>query len=411
MNIVVTKNNVDYSSSFLQVTTLSEVCGVVGVIDVLVYHDSDEDSETKITSLGELKSRVNKFIYIRNEEDTDIAIKMMILGLGGKYFYDEFFLENVYELRNLIDSLEEVTALATLGGVNVLGDFFNRYLEKGSSDFNGNYLMLVKDAVNELMTEYNQKNLEILAMSKTATEVFSRTSSLLSHMKQERESMQDIVKKMSEKAKESSSVMRRQPGSSILFFPGINYTKERSIIRIKEIGDFRYLVSFILGLRSYLDTIKNIRTKVIIIEPIGSILEDRYSDFSWVTSSSIKSSSNYYNSIVFTNHPTKEVITKLLDDSDYDTFIVVDRLLTDKSHILNCRGGSVKYAVSSSGYLDKMGLKVRECFSSVEHIQGVLFNVPVISEYPLDRGARVRTYLSNMSINYDRLLQDAKLRR
>ena len=271
--------------------------------------------------------------------------------------------------------------------------------------------MLVKDAVNELMTEYNQKNLEILAMSKTATEVFSRTSSLLSHMKQERESMQDIVKKMSEKAKESSSVMRRQPGSSILFFPGINYTKERSIIRIKEIGDFRYLVSFILGLRSYLDTIKNIRTKVIIIEPIGSILEDRYSDFSWVTSSSIKSSSNYYNSIVFTNHPTKEVITKLLDDSDYDTFIVVDRLLTDKSHILNCRGGSVKYAVSSSGYLDKMGLKVRECFSSVEHIQGVLFNVPVISEYPLDRGARVRTYLSNMSINYDRLLQDAKLRR
>lgn len=410
MNVVVSKNKVDYSGSFLKVTTLEEAKNIRGTIDVLIYNNSNESNEVKISCLGLLKDRVKKLIYICNEKNTDMAIKMMIIGSDGKYFDDEFFLESSYELDNLIGSLDEVTALANLGGVNVLGDFFNRYLKNGSSDFNTNYLMVVKNAVNELMTEYNQKNMEIIQMSETATDIFSNTSALLSSMKKERENMQEILKKMSDNAKESVGVPRRPTGSSVLFYPRINYVKDKSIIRIKEIGDFRYLISLMLGFRLYLENIKNVRPKLIVVEPVGDVIEETYSDFPWVKTSSIKSSSNYYNDVVFTNCPTKDVLSKLLDDSNYDTFIVVDRTVSDKDHILNSKGGNVKYAISGLNSINKFKLPNKDCFCCISEIPKTLFTVPMFPEYPTGKSARERFYMSELGSCFEKLIIDIRRR-
>lgn len=410
MNIVVSKNKIDYSGSFLKVATLEEACQVRGTIDVLIYNNSNENKNDKIAYLGKLKDMAKKLIYICNDKNTDMAIKMMIIGSDGKYFDDEFFLESSYELDNLINSLDEVTALANLGGVNVLSDFFNRYLKNGSSDFNSNYLMVVKDAVNELMLEYNQKNLEIIQMSETATDIFSNTSALLSNMKKERENMQDIVKKLSENAKESVGVSRRPTGSSVLFYPRINYVKDKNIIRIKEIGDFRYLVSFMLGFRLYLENVKNLRPKLIFVEPVGDLIEERYSDFPWVKTSSVKSSSNYYNDVVFTNCPNKDVLNKLLDDSNYDIFIVVDRTVTDKDHILNSKGSSVKYAVRGISIISKFKLPRKDCICCLSETKGTLLTVPLFPEYPIGTSVRERLYMSELSSAYEKLLLDAKRR-
>jgi hypothetical protein len=410
VNIVVSKNKIDYSGSFLKVATLEEACQVRGTIDVLIYNNSNENKNDKIAYLGKLKDMAKKLIYICNDKNTDMAIKMMIIGSDGKYFDDEFFLESSYELDNLINSLDEVTALANLGGVNVLSDFFNRYLKNGSSDFNSNYLMVVKDAVNELMLEYNQKNLEIIQMSETATDIFSNTSALLSNMKKERENMQDIVKKLSENAKESVGVSRRPTGSSVLFYPRINYVKDKNIIRIKEIGDFRYLVSFMLGFRLYLENVKNLRPKLIFVEPVGDLIEERYSDFPWVKTSSVKSSSNYYNDVVFTNCPNKDVLNKLLDDSNYDIFIVVDRTVTDKDHILNSKGSSVKYAVRGISIISKFKLPRKDCICCLSETKGTLLTVPLFPEYPIGTSVRERLYMSELSSAYEKLLLDAKRR-
>lgn len=410
MNIVVSKNKIDYSGSFLKVATLEEACQVRGTIDVLIYNNSNENKNDKIAYLGKLKDMAKKLIYICNDKNTDMAIKMMIIGSDGKYFDDEFFLESSYELDNLINSLDEVTALANLGGVNVLSDFFNRYLKNGSSDFNSNYLMVVKDAVNELMLEYNQKNLEIIQMSETATDIFSNTSALLSNMKKEKENMQDIVKKLSENAKESVGVSRRPTGSSVLFYPRINYVKDKNIIRIKEIGDFRYLVSFMLGFRLYLENVKNLRPKLIIVEPVGDLIEERYSGFPWVKTSSVRSSSNYYNDVVFTNCPNKDVLNKLLDDSNYDIFIVVDRTVTDKDHILNSKGSSVKYAVRGISIISKFKLPRKDCICCLSETKGTLLTVPLFPEYPIGTSVRERLYMSELSSAYEKLLLDAKRR-
>lgn len=408
MNVIVTKNKVDYSNNFVKVSSLKEANEIIGTIDVLIYNNSSESSEDRIKFLGELKNKVkNKLVYICSESKVDLAVKMIIVGSDGKYFDDEFFLESPNELNNLISSLDEVTALAELGGISVLSDFFNRYLKNGSANFNSNYLMVVKEAVSDILSQYNQKNLEIIQMSETATDIFSNTSLILSKMKAERESMQEVVESMSNKIKEPKVTTRR---SSVLFYPRVSYMNERSIIRIKEVGSFRYLVSFMLGFRSYLENVKNVRPKLIFFEPVGDIIESVYSDFSWVKVSNSKLESNYHHDVVFTNCPSKEVINKLLNDDGYDTFIVVDRTISDKEHILNCKGAPVKYAVSGASVISKFNLNKKSCITSITEMRGVLLTVPLFPEYPLDSSARERFYMSEMASGYDKLLLDLRRR-
>ncbi len=403
MNIVVSKKKSLEESGFLRVETLKEADSVVGRIDCLVYHKSDETSEDKILYLNRLKSRVGNFIYVCNEKDTDMVIKMVITGLNGKYFDDEFFIESGNELYNLVNSLDEVTEIAELGGVSVLSDFLNRYLKNGSSNFSTGYLVVVKEAVQNLMSEYNQKNLEILQMSENATELFSNTAEILSAMKKEHGEMKKVINKLESDVKKNAvlavqsnqaSTVRRVP--SLMFFPQVSYMKEKKIIRIKEIGDFRYLTSFMLGLRIYFETIKNVRPKLIFIEPIGEVYEKKYEDYSWVTQAKIKDKKYYYNNIVFTNCPNREVLTNLLDDMDYDTFIVIDRLKSSPTHVLNSKG-SLYYAVSGKSSIDKFNLPVKNIISCVEPIKGSLFTVCGSERYPEEKSSRERFYLSEFS--------------
>lgn len=398
MNIVVTNNDIDYKG-FLKVSSLKEASNTVGRIDFLVYHNSDEDYSEKINYLSEIVGKVNgKLIYIRKASEVDLAIKMVVMANQGYYFDDEFFLESSSELNNLIGGLDEVTALASLGGVNVLGDFFNRFLKNGSTNFTGNYLMVVKEAVNQLLTEYNNKNLEIIQMSETATDIFSNTSALIGSMKAEKETLQKTVEKISKSVQESTV---KRSSSTVLYYPRIDYLVPKNIIRVKDIGNCTFLHSFMLGLRLYLSTVKNLRVKLIFIEPIGDYFELRYSEYPWVTVSSLNNKSVYFNDVVFTNCPNKDVLNTLLDDTK-DVFIVVDRSLNDNKHILNSRG-TVHYAVSSASVMKKFDIPNTNYFSSLVALPNSLFTIPLFTEYPLESSARERLYLSELSSAYEKL--------
>lgn len=398
MNIVVTNNDIDYKG-FLKVSSLKEASNTVGRIDFLVYHNSDEDYSEKINYLSEIVGKVNgKLIYIRKASEVDLAIKMVVMANQGYYFDDEFFLESSSELNNLIGGLDEVTALASLGGVNVLGDFFNRFLKNGSTNFTGNYLMVVKEAVNQLLTEYNNKNLEIIQMSETATDIFSNTSALIGSMKAEKETLQKTVEKISKSVQESTV---KRSSSTVLYYPRIDYLVPKNIIRVKDIGNCTFLHSFMLGLRLYLSTVKNLRVKLIFIEPIGDYFELRYSEYPWVTVSSLNNKSVYFNDVVFTNCPNKDVLNTLLDDTK-DVFIVVDRSLNDNKHILNSRG-TVHYAVSSASVMKKLDIPNTNYFSSLVALPNSLFTIPLFTEYPLESSARERLYLSELSSAYEKL--------
>lgn len=403
MNVIVTNNLIEYNG-FMKVSTLSNAVEIVGDIGVLVYHKSNESRESKVNSLTKLKDKVGTFVYIRDKESVEQAVQMIVVGSGGKYFDDEFFLENSSELNSLVKSLDEITTIAELGGVNVLSEFFNRYLKNGSSGFNAGYLSVVKEAVSNMITEYKQKDLEVLQLSETATEIFANSANIISKVESERENLKQIVCNLEEAKKKGrfEAINNSSTMPSILFFPQVSYLKEKNIIRIKELGYCPYLTSFIMGLRLYLEHIKYVRPKVIFIYPVGKQYEEIYSDFNWVTQQTAKTMENYYSNIVCTNFPNKDVLSRLLDDTEYDTFIVVDRLKAEKSHILNCKGGAVRYAVSGETALKKNGIKPFNCFS-VKNIKGSLFKLPEFKDYPEEFDQRERLYLRTCDSEYEAL--------
>lgn len=406
MRIIVTNKNVDYGN-FLVVRTLKDVDETVGSIDILVYHKSGETREEKVELLSKIKDRVHKLVYIRNKEHVEQAIQMIVVGSGGKYIDDEFFIESKEELSNLVKELDEVTALVELGGTNVLGDFLTRYLKNGSSDFNSSYLVVVKEAVQNLVKDFRQKELEVIQMSETATDLFSHSAKLISSIKEEEQTLKKAVSKL-ENSRNTliNQTVTRAP--SIVFFQTVNYMKEKNIIRVKCIGSQTFLVSFMLGMRIYLESVVNVRPKLVFVFPTGEIYEKTYPEYPWVTQRSHREMQPYYNNVVFTNYPSKDVMTKLLDDADYDTFIVVDVLKNSSGHILNCRGGGIRYAVSSKHLISKFKLPVGNCFSSLSSIPGLMFTVPLYPNYPREQDQRERLYLRECKKFYDILYMSRK---
>lgn len=409
MNIIVSNNTIEYDG-FMKLKTLEEVLEVVGSINCLVYHKSNESREEKVNCLTKLKDRVNTFVYIRDKDSLEQAVQMVVVGSGGKYFDDEFFLESAEELNRLISSLDEVTTLAELGGVNVVTDFFNRYLKNGSSGFNKNYLSIVKEAVSSMISDYKSKDLELLQLSETATEIFANSVEIITKVEKESENLKSLVSTLKAAKDEYSFNLQSKPTNipSILFFPQVPYLKEKTIFRVKELGSCAYLTSFMLGFRLYLEHIKYLRPKLIFICSVGEQYELLYNNYKWVTQQSSKNMGNYYDSIVFTNFPTKEVVHRLLDDTDYDTFIVVDRMKSSEKHILNSKGGSIKYCVSGENSIEKSKVKVSSCFST-KNQQGMLFKMPIYIDYPKEKDQRERLYLRDCIKQYESLYSMRKV--
>lgn len=404
MNVIVSNNAINYEG-FLKVKKLSEVEKITGKIDCLVYHKSNESSEEKVMYLTNLKDSVPRIVYIRNKEDCDKAIKLIVVGSGGKYFDDEFFLENAQELLSLILNLDEVNALAEMNGTGVVSDFFNRYLSEGSSGFNREYLKIVKEAVLAMTTDYKKKDLELLQMSETATELFAHTASMISKVEEEKDKLKESVKALQEAKEEIISVPKINT-PSVLFFPIVSYLKDKNIIRIKEIGNVSYLTSFSFGLRLYLENVKYVKAKLIIILPVGEMYNKQYQEYKWVTQTNCSTMDGYYNSIVFTNYPTKEVMNRLLDDTDYDTFIIVDRLKSSEKHLLNCKG-SIKYAVESIGKAEKFNIKsIASFYLNIEKVG--LFTLKYDDKYPSEKEQRERYYLREYSVAFESLISSTK---
>ena len=400
MNVIVTTLQIEYEN-FIKTDSLKNASSIVGDIDVLVYHTCIEQNVSdRVEILSRLKDRVSTLIYIRNKEYLDSAIQVVTLGSNGKYIDDEFFLESSEELNKLVKSLAEVTRIVSLSGVSVLSDFFNRYLQGDSSEFNTNYLTVVKQAVKNMIQEYHEKDLEIIQLSTTATELFTSSSEILSKLREEQEKLQNMVSHMKES--KSDPFKKSKEPQGLVFFPVVSYLKDRPIVRIKNISSC-YLTSFILGFKKYLEKSKLLKPRVLFIEPVGRVYENVYSEYTWISQFNLHEKESDKD-ILFTNYPSRDLLNKILDSEEYNMFIIVDKTVSSDKHILNCKGRSVKYAVNSTKQIKKFNLKVSNCFSSINDIAGTMFTLPAFANYPAGVNEREMIYMRNCIDFYDRLV-------
>lgn len=405
MNVLVSDVSNTYKD-WVVVRSLKDVLSIVGNIDNLVYHKSKESSEDKIRYLNEIyRLKTNcKITYLCNKDSIDNAVKMLVTGgLSGKYVDDEFFLESELELNTLVSDLTIISSKNELSSVSVLKDFFNRYMSDNKSGISKGYLRIVKTAVTDLVDDYKSKNLEILKMSESAAEIFSNSVDLVSQLKEQQINLENSLSELRAKEKEVQSMIpSKSVGSSIMFFPRVNYLKNKVFIKIKDIGRCPYLISFLFGFREYLEKIKNVRPKLIVVDDIGKLNQELYKDYKWVTSENKNDSRNYYDNIVFTNFPTVIILSKLLDDNDYDTFIVLDRSNNYKEHILNSKGKEF-YALSRKSLISLLKLPADRCIITVDKPGNCLLAIPFFEDYPDRDDQRINRYLKDCSDMYNLL--------
>lgn len=404
MNVLVSDTTNSYSD-WVVVRNLSDVNEIVGNIDYLVYHKSKESPEGKIKALSKIgRDRTDcKIIYVCCKEKVDNAIKMLVTGgLNGKYVDDEFFLENEQELNNMVSDLHNIVTSTELSCSNVLNDFFNRYLSEGAEGVSKGYLQVVKNAALEMTESYYEKNKEILEMSESAAEIFSSSVDIISQMREQTSSLEKDLRTLKDKNNmlDAFSINNSSVNSSILYYPKVKYMKSKLIFRFKDLGRTPFLVSFLFGFREFLDRIKSVRPKMIIIEGNGKLLEDRYSDYNWVTNTNKTDNRHFYNNIVFTNCPTSMVLSKLLDDNSFDTFIVLDRTTNYKENVLDSKGVNL-FVVNGKSQIDKNNLQKNNCISSIKPIEGALVNIPYFEDYPDRDDQRINLYLKECASVYE----------
>ena len=411
MIVIVSSKDLDLVEDYdiLVVGSLLEATKVVGTISNLIYHESKENTNDFAANLSVLKEKgVGALWYVHDESTKDDLVEMAIIGNGGTYISDEFFLEDVELIKSLVSSKDEAGQLATLGGTGVLNDFLTRYLVEGNdSPIPTNYLKVVNNAVNQINEGYLEKSKQLVVLSEKATEVIEETSLGLRNIEDERKNLAKLLKDIQSSVEETPPQVGR--GSSVTFFPRVSFRKEKDIIRVKDIGRTPYLLSFMLGLQVFCERVLNRRPRLIVLEPVGKVYEDMYSKYTWITSSNQRDSARYMQSVIFTNYPTQGVLLKLLEDITYDTCIVLDRTTNSNEHLLNCRATrSVHYALSSPSLVDRLGLKKLspkfKFFNSVVEEPSAEFTIPAL-DYPKHRFERENLYLSSCIEMYKLLVK------
>lgn len=405
--IIVVSNkelNLGSSGNILVVKSLLDASKVMGDITALVIYSSSESTNDFAAHFATLKNKsIGSLWYIANPENKDDLIEMSVIGSGGYYIEDEFFLESDDLLESLISGGGS-SQLMEIGGVGVLKDFVDRYLQGTSNQIPKGYLQVLKSAVTQMSDEYKRKSDQLIVLSEKATSVIEDSSLGLQEQEKERKRLAGILKEIQESMEDTKPQTR---GSNVTFFPRVSFLKEKDIVRIKDIGRTPYLFSFVYGFLKYADKVLNKRPKLIVIEPVGTNFETHYSEFNWITSENHTDRSKYFAEVSFTNYPTTQVLTSFIEDSAKDFFIVLDRTTTSPEHILNTRKTrSVHYAVTGNSVIESLKLKSKnprmKYFSSAKELAGAEFMIPFF-DYPEPAFERENLYLTRCGEQYQTL--------
>lgn len=405
MDVIITKNDVDYGKSFVKLPSLKlllEKGSAYGRINCLVYNNSTDKPTDVFRYCDKLSSKVTNFIYIHNGKP-NLKIKMGIQGIGGSDYSAEYALKSEEALKQFLNNRNKLNSLVSLGGVDVLNNFLESQLSNTSEGkIAKGYLMVVKNAVNTLVDQYNEKSELQVQMSEQAVEMFSDVRSTLDKMSLEVDNLQNQLLALEKESKNKFTapiiekpVPTFKSGSGIVsFFPVVDLMKDLEIFRLKEIGSGMYFSNFIGGMQNHFNNVLHLRTKLIIIFPVGAFYEKQFSNYPWVTTKNYTNRENFFNPIVCTNHPSRDVINKLVEDLSYDTFIIADRTKSSEKCIVNAKCKTV--FVSSSETLNKqLNLNNNQTIYINKDVDGMLGKIPKIQGYStFDKEEQLRAYIN-----------------
>lgn len=409
MRVIISKENPQLKG-YIYLKRLEDLKEVKGNIEYLILGDL-EDVDIGVLAFLTSFCDFNKpdnILYIASEDKTSLNLKTCIIGLGGKYYDEDFFLESEEDLETLLNEKEEINALMTMPGEGVLKDFKRRFDEGKLQNPTTQYLKVVFNALGDVTEEYNNKKNEIEAISQETISIFKDISRITEDSSKELDTLKEQLNKVIEQV-ETQGYSQPAPtiadnSKGMIFFPRISAREgTKKILKIRDVGGTKYLFSFLLGFVKFLYEIRYLKPKLIFLEPISDLNDILYKDYTFITRDNYQRTDLYNKkNIIFTSHPTINVMNMLLAEDVKDIFIVVDRTLNFKEHLL--KGNDILFAANSSNVLDKLNVPKEQRICSQGTKDPFIF-LKEIEGYSDDVVMRERQYLDKFQDEYDKLLR------
>lgn len=399
MKVIVSTELDDNFTKFVVVDSFKKVKELQGVTTLIIhkYKESDFDAGVFVSQFH--NNGIDQFIYISSSPSS--TLQMVLKGVNGYYYEDEFYFEDEEELSTLLEDLgmedeDENTSLAT-SALNVVNDFVSSFAKGDERIKAPLYLENVTSAVNELSLLTHQQELQLNTMGASALEVFEKASAIIRNMDAQNK---NIEKKLEELENQQNNSFPSKPafGNSIMFFSPYKYIGNSKILLIREYAPCRYLTSFVMGYLHHLHYVLNRRPKLIFVHQKGAGVSAKYADFTSITQESMNMSSLYDNEIIATNNPKKEVMKDLLTKQN-DVIIVVDRLYGNQD-IVSGRVTKVN-AVGSRSDIARYKVRPEDTIFSITRQPKELFTLPTIKNFPTEIDARYAAYTQVLGSKYE----------
>lgn len=399
MKVIVSTELDDNFTKFVVVDSFKKVKELQGVTTLIIhkYKESDFDAGVFVSQFH--NNGIDQFIYISSSPSS--TLQMVLKGVNGYYYEDEFYFEDEEELSTLLEDLgmedeDENTSLAT-SALNVVNDFVSSFAKGDERIKAPLYLENVTSAVNELSLLTHQQELQLNTMGASALEVFEKASAIIRNMDAQNK---NIEKKLEELENQQSNSFSSKPafGNSIMFFSPYKYIGNSKILLIREYAPCRYLTSFVMGYLHHLHYVLNRRPKLIFVHQKGAGVSAKYADFTSITQESMGMSSLYDNEIIATNNPKKEVMKDLLTKQN-DVIIVVDRLYGNQD-IVSGRVTKIN-AVGSRSDIARYKVRPEDTIFSITRQPKELFTLSTIKNFPTEIDARYAAYTQVLGSKYE----------
>lgn len=404
MKIIISETLKDNFHEFVVVDSLKQALVLNGVTTVIIhtFKESEFDAGTLIPKLREKGAEL--FVYINENPST--TIRLLISGLRGYYYPDEFYFSDEDELAVLVEDIEGEHAISNnmetslaAPSLDIVTDFIEAFARGEERIKTPLYLERVTNAVNELSVLTHQQELQISAMGASALDVFEKVSSIISNMDTQRKLIEKKLDELEQNQNSQMNASRPSFGNSITFFTPYNHLGNKVCI-FREYTPTRYLTSFIMAYAHYLKYVKNKRVKVVFVVQRGYTVFKKYDDFTCITQESMHMETLYDAEIIVTNNPKKEVMKKLCT-KPADVFLVVDRLYGNQA-IVSGRVMQVNVA-SSNGDIKRFDLKPEETIFSVTAPPKCMFTIPTIKNFPTQPEARMAALSQVMEKGFKKL--------
>lgn len=394
MILVVTNLPEDYGEDILTCSTIKESLEKKEVADRIIYNRAIDENEASVSEIRELFTGMHEIIFVRNVNTMNYDIKLFVEGLGGKVFTEETYMTSRATLDMLFDDSIITTEVATLDNTGTISEFSQK-LNDGS-DITRAYGDLVV-ACTEQVVERNkvlEESERQIALS--SVKMIGQLLDRVEDVKKEQKGIKGILEKKNEQIQDVMEGATITDGVYLYDDTGagepyseVQYRNRNiNVMLVKDVDRCKYLLSFIGGLQRYISSVMKIKCRVLVVENAGVLAQEKYQgnfhdDYAWINAENVERMDKLSNkSVIFTDCIRTRVFKKLLEDTNFEITVILDRTNYSKKHILaTAYPKAIYYAVQSNSSKKVVKAERDKCITSDKSVDAK-YMIDYDEEYP-----------------------------